>query len=77
MEDDFERPQCSFCGARAQSPAPRGWFSAELERVIDKDEEMAAVEVREAVACPDCQKRITMVAANLAAQGWHRVPDPF
>jgi len=46
---DLERPVCSFCGARAQSTAPQGWFSAELERVIDEDEEMAAVQVWEAV----------------------------
>ena len=50
MEDDLERPVCSFCGARAQSPEPQGWFTAELEHVVDEDEEIAAVEVWEAVA---------------------------
>ena len=75
MEDDLERPECSFCGAGAQSPAPRGWFSAELEHVIDEDEEMAAVGVWEAVACPDCEEQIRMIAANLEAEGWQPVPD--
>jgi len=76
MEGDLERPECSFCGARAQSAAPQGWFSAELEHVIEDDEEMAAVEVWEAVACPDCEEQIRMVAADFEAQGWQPVPDP-
>lgn len=76
-EDDLERPVCSFCGARAQSTAPQGWFSAELEQVIDEDEEMAAVQVWEAVSCPDCEEPITMTAARLAALGWQPVPDPL
>ena len=53
MEDHLERPVCSFCGARAQSPVPQGWFSAELEHVVDEDEEVTAVEVWEAVACAE------------------------
>ena len=77
MEDDFERPVCSFCGARAQSPVPQGWFSAELEHVVDEDEELTAVEVWEAVACPACEGQIRMTAAHLEAQGWHPVPDPL
>ena len=76
MEDDLERPVCSFCGARAQSPVPQGWFSAELEHVLDEDEEMAAVEVWEAVSCPDCEGQIRMTAAHLEAHGWQPVPDP-
>ena len=77
MEDDLERPMCSFCGARAQSPVPQGWFSAELEHVVDEDEELAAVEVWEAVACPACEGQIRMTAAHLEAQGWQPVPDPL
>ena len=77
MEDELERPVCSFCGARAQSPEPQGWFSAELEHVVDEDEEIAAVEVWEAVACPDCEGQIRMTAAHLHARGWQPVPDPL
>ena len=77
MEDGLERPMCSFCGARAQSPVPKGWFSAELEHVVDENEEIAAVEVWEAVACADCEGQVTMAAAHLEAQGWQPVPDPF
>ena len=77
MEDELERPVCSFCGARAQSPGPQGWFSAELEHVVDEDEEMAAVEVWEAVACADCEGQIRMTAAHLEAQGWQPIPDPL
>ena len=69
MEDDLEQPVCSFCGARAQSPVPQGWFCAELEHVVDEDEELAAVEVWEAVACPVCEGQIRMTAAHLEAQG--------
>ena len=77
MEDDLERPVCSFCGACAQSPVPQGWFSAELEHVVDEDEEIAAVEVWEAVACADCEGQIRMTAVHLVAQGWQPIPDPL
>ena len=77
MEDDLERPVCSFCGARAQSPVPQGWFSAELEHVVDEDEEVAAVEVWEAVACADCEGQIRMTAEHLEAQGWQPIPGPL
>ena len=76
MEDDLKRPVCSFCEARAQSPTPQDWFSAELEHVLDEDEEIAAVEVWEAVACPDCEDRINATAAHLKAQGWEPITDP-
>ena len=73
MEDDLERPVCSFCGVCAQSPVPQGWFSAELEHVLDEDEEIAAVEVWEAVACADCEGQIRTTAAHLVAQGWQPI----
>ena len=57
----------------AQSPVPQDWFSAELEHVLDEDDEIAAVEVWEAVACADCEGQIRMTAAHLEAQGWGRL----
>ena len=77
VEDDLERSGCNFCGVRARSDAPQGWFSAELEHVVDEDEEIAAVEVWEAVACPDCEDQIKTTAAYLGAQGWQPVTDPY
>ena len=77
MEDDLKGPVCSFCGAHAQSHAPQDWFSAELEHVVDEDEEIVAVEVWEAVACPDCEDQIKTTAALLKVQGWQPITDPF
>lgn len=74
-DDDLERPVRSFCGARSPTTVPQGWFSAELEHVVD--EERAAVEVRKAVACPDREGQVTMTARHLAAQGWVLTTDPF
>ena len=68
---------CTASAERAQSPGPQGWFSAELEHVVDEDEEIAAVEVWEAVACADCEGQIRMTAAHLVAQGWQPIPDPL
>ena len=45
--------------------------------LLDEDEEIAAVEVWEAVACADCEGQIRMTAAHLEAQGWQPVPDPL
>ena len=77
VDDDLKRSVCNFCGSRAQSHASQDWFSAELENVIDEDEEIAAVEVWEAVACPDCEDQIKTTAALLKAQGWQPIAAPF
>ena len=69
---------CLTLGRHTQRRArPVNQQRAELEDVVDEDEEIAAVEVWEAIACPDCEGQIRMTAEHLEAQGWQSIREPF